>query len=113
MDGFDRLRQNIVGIRIAHHLRGRIRLKLDAPVAAQPLPSAADIKRFQALIKDIGGVRGLSLNLLARSCTVEYDSAVIPYEAWADFLAGARSPSADVLEALLRQKYRELVDEQP
>lgn len=112
MDDFDRLRQSIVGIRIAHHLRGRIRLKLSAG-DGRPLPPATDIRRFQVLIEEIDGVRGLSLNLLARSCTVEYDPKIIPCEAWADFLAGVRSPSADVLETLLRQKHREIVDEQP
>lgn len=111
MDDFERLRQSLAGIHIAHHLRGRIRLKLAS--GGLSVPPAADIKRFQALIEASDGVRTLSLNPLARSCTVEYDPKLIPFAAWADFLAGTRSPSADILEAILRRTYREIVDEQP
>lgn len=110
-DGFARLRAAIAGcIGIAHHLRGRIRLRLERGADGLAAPAAADIKRFQALLEGMAGVHSLRVNLLARSCTVEYDPAVIPFEAWADFLAGRSSAAAAALEAPLRQTYQEAVD---
>ncbi len=109
MDGFDRLRASIACVRIAHHLRGRVRLKLEGDLADLPRPSAGQVRHFHTLLEDIEGVRSVRLNLLARSCTVEYDPAVIPMDAWDDFLAGVGSSAARVLEEILRAKYREIV----
>ncbi len=110
MDGFDRLRAGIACVRVAHHLRGRIRLKLDGEPEGLPLPSAEQVRHFHTLLQDIEGVHSVRVNLLARSCTVEYDPAVIPMDAWSDFLAGARSAAAATLEDILRAKYREVVN---
>lgn len=109
MDGFEHLRGSVACIRIVHHLRGRIRLRLDADPVGVLLPAAPELKRFQALLGEIEGVRSLRINVLARSCTVEYDPGTIPFEAWGDFLMGARSAAAEVLEGILRRKYREMV----
>lgn len=105
MDGFDRLRRHLAAVRIVHHVRGRIRLRLDA---SPDLPASPDLSRFRVMLGRIEGVRALRLNLLARSCIVEYDPGVIPEAAWDDFLAGAESEAAAALEAILRRKYREL-----
>lgn len=110
MEGYEKLRASVAGVRIVHHLKGRIRLKLGALPAGFPAPDAADLERFQALLGDIEGVRSLRVNLLARSCTVEYDPLLIPDEAWRDFLGGTRSGAAGVLENILRRKYREAID---
>ncbi len=109
-DGFAQLRARVAAaIGIAHHVRGRIRLRLETEIEELP-KAAADLKHFQALFEGSPGVRSIRVNPLARSCTVEYDPAVIPGAAWNDFLAGTQSTAAVALETLLRQKYRELAD---
>jgi hypothetical protein len=55
----------------------------------------------------------VQVNLLARSCTVHYDPEVIPERAWGDFLAGAASEAAAVLERILHDRYREIGDAEP
>lgn len=109
-DGFARLRARVAAaVGIAHHVRGRIRLKLQAEIGELPA-AAADLKQFQSLFAGSPGVRSLRVNPLARSCTVEYDPALIPSAAWGDFLAGVPSVAATALETILRHKYREAVD---
>lgn len=112
VNSFEQLRAAVSGcIGIAHHVRGRIRLKLNASPEGLPMPSGADLYRFQGLLGEIEGVRSLRLNVLARSCALEYDPEVIPFEAWPEFLAGAATPAAGILEALLRNKHRDAVAE--
>lgn len=90
-------------LRIAHQIPGRIRLKLDAgALAAHPLP-AGEAGRLDAILSGIRGIRRVQLNLLARSCVVEYDAAVIPDAAWPDLLAGRDTPAAAVLAGILRE----------
>ena len=83
-------------LKIAHQLPGRVRLKLGMKVLGgikfSALESSADA--FAAVLKQIRGVRAINWNLMARSCTVEYDPAVIPDNAWPDLLAGADNAAA-------------------
>lgn len=82
-------------VRIAHHIPGRIRLKLAEGAAA---PAAlGDVQRFVRAATAVPGIRGVTLNPLARSCVVEYDPAVFPPSAWQDLLAGTASAAADTL----------------
>ncbi len=87
-------------LRIAHQINGRVRLKLDAGAFDSPAWRAGGGERLKQLFGVLPGVRDFSLNPLARSCVVEYDSAIIPDAAWPDLLAGRRSAAADVLLAL-------------
>lgn len=112
MDDFERLREAAAQVRIVHHLSGRLRMKLDARPPALRLPPHVRRREVHELVADIEGVYAVRINVLARSCTVEYDPAVIPDEAWGDFLRGVPSPAAAVLEAILRAKYEEIVHEQ-
>jgi len=88
-------------LRIAHQISGRVRLKFDAAVLDFPALRAGGGERLKHLFASLPGVRDFSLNPLARSCIVEYDSAIIPDAAWPDLLAGRRSPAVDTLLALL------------
>lgn len=109
-DGFEQLRAAIAAcIGIAHHVPGRIRLKLNSRPEGLAMPSGSSLRRFQELLGRVDGVRSLRVNVLALSCTVEYDPGKLPFEAWPDFLAGTRTRAADVLEARLRHKYEEAV----
>ncbi|CAO3432938.1 HMA2 domain-containing protein [Azospirillum doebereinerae] len=78
---------------IAHHIPGRVRLKLaakDADVA----DLVVQAKRFGRSITEAPGIRSVNVNLLARSCVVEYDADRIPPAAWADLLTGTPSDAA-------------------
>ena len=106
----DDVRAVLDDVRIAHHVRGRVRLKLVRDPQLQRSPSGALIETLQVLLASLPGVRDVRINLLARSCVVDYDPETIPPEAWADFLAGERTPSADRLEKVLEQACREVSD---
>lgn len=92
-------------LRIAHQIPGRIRLKLAADtLAAHPL-AAGEVGRLDAILRGTRGIRRVQLNLLARSCVVEYDPGVIPDTAWPDLLAGRHTAAAAVLAGILREGY--------
>lgn len=81
---------------IAHHIPGRIRLKLAAR-DADLSDAIAQAKRFGRFITEAPGIRSVNVNLMARSCVVEYDADRIPPAAWGDLLAGTPSDAADRL----------------
>jgi hypothetical protein len=88
-------------LRIAHQIDGRVRLKVDATVFDDPKLNGLGPGRLRAALSAVRGVHAVSLNLLARSCVVEYDSAVIPDAAWRDLLAGHQTDAAMTLLDLL------------
>ncbi|MCG5512009.1 heavy-metal-associated domain-containing protein [Ectothiorhodospira shaposhnikovii] len=104
----DPLLQLLTRVRVAHHLRGRIRLKLDADLKG--LAVAADIPDIERMLGSLPGVSCVRLNLLARSCVVEYDADVIPMSAWEDFLLGHDTDAAKTLHRILQQARHELTD---
>ena len=59
-------------------------------------------------LRRIRGVKNISWNLLARSCTIEYDPAVIPNAAWPDLLANADTPAAQTLRTILDEAHEQL-----
>lgn len=106
MPDFEELRALLRDVRIAHHVRGRIRLRLEPGAVAIGFPRER-ARSFQALLDRIPGVRSVELNLLARSCTVHYDPAHIPERAWGDLLDGTLSDAAAMLERILYDRYLE------
>lgn len=88
-------------LRIAHQIAGRVRLKLDAAALDDPFLRTLGIAPLRAALGAVPGVRDIQLNLLARSCLLVYDNAVIPDQAWPDLLAGERSAAAATLLGLL------------
>ena len=84
-------------LRIAHHIGGRVRLKLAAAALDEPALKAFGSDRLKDALTSIRGVQGISLNLLARSCLVEYDNSTIPDAAWPDLLAQRQSAAATKL----------------
>ncbi|MDO8607414.1 MAG: cation transporter [Phaeospirillum sp.] len=79
--------------RIAHHIPGRVRLKLEGKADG----AAADVRHFVDAASRTSGIRSVNVNLLARSCVVEYDTALISPSAWQDIVDGTRSPHAEQL----------------
>ena len=93
-------------VRIAHHIPGRVRLRLGAAALKEAGVSAAGLPLKGELAGDalaLPGVRRVGWNLLAHSCTVEYDTARIAPAAWPELLAGRDTPAAAALRALLQQ----------
>ena len=82
---------------IAHHVPGRIRLKLNGPIGGDLKAMADQAKRFANSLSAMAGIRSVTLNPLAKSCTIEYDVSVISSSAWSGFLSGSNSPGSDVL----------------
>lgn len=85
---------------IAHHIPGRIRLKLNTvPAGGGDMSPQAVIATLSA----IDGVKAVSVNPLARSCTIEYDAARISARAWSDLIGNVPSDDgADLLDRLTR-----------
>ena len=96
-------------VTIAHHIPGRIRLKLnDTNADIDIRQGIAHARRFSDVWQGIPGIRSAKLNLLAKSCTVEYDVDQIPFGGWADLLSGVRSDDAQKLLGILQKKYETL-----
>lgn len=87
---------------IAHHIPGRVRLKLSG---APPAGGGMDVQAVIATLSAIDGVLTVSVNPLARSCTIEYDAKRIAARAWSDLLAGTPSPEAEALMAKIDQAW--------
>lgn len=97
-------------LRIAHQIPGRVRFKMDIG-ALQGIRfdgQGATSDAISTVLKKIRGIRNISWNLLAKSCTVEYTPSVIPDAAWPDLLAGRKSPAADALQAILEETHANL-----
>ncbi len=107
MNDFERLQAYVPMIQIAHHIPGRIRLKLNgSDTGAKQV--ASYVKCFDDVWQEIPGIRSAKLNLLARSCTVEYDENLIPFRTWPDLLGGIRSDEALEFLNILKRKYETL-----
>ncbi|MGE4278487.1 MAG: HMA2 domain-containing protein [Magnetospirillum sp.] len=82
---------------VAHHVPGRIRLKLSAPMGNELMALAEQAKAFGSAFSAMSGIRAVSLNPLAKSCTIEYDTNVIPATAWTGLLSGQITPGSEAL----------------
>jgi hypothetical protein len=97
-------------IEIAHHVPGRIRLRLlkDRPsLDARAESLMAQVQAFRDALDDVSGIRSVRVNALARSCAIEYDPRDIPFQAWPDFLGSVQSEAAAVLRRIVSAKYAE------
>ena len=113
LPGFDALCAIVVeGIEIAHHIRGRIRLRLVEGAGTGKLPEASTnlAQTVQSVLERAPGVRSIRVNRLARCCAVEYDAGILPPAAWGDFLAGSDSADARALRDVLHAAYVEIAD---
>lgn len=110
MPSFEELRQWLRSVRLVHHIRARVRLKLTAmPDLRAVQADRAKARGVQAVLERVHGIRSLHINPLALSCTVEYDPQVIPAQAWPDYVAGVDSAEARVLDTILFGAYQEIV----
>jgi hypothetical protein len=107
----ENLQQFSSRVEIAHHVPGRIRLRLlpgGLPSLDAPAESlAARARTLKDALTDTPGIRSIRVNALARSCTIEYDHRAIPFQAWPDFLGNVPSEAAAVLRRIVSNKYAE------
>lgn len=82
---------------VAHHVPGRIRLKLSGPVDGDLKALGNQAKNFANGVSAMAGIRSVALNPLAKSCTIEYDIQVIPASAWSGLLSGDNCPDSQLL----------------
>ena len=84
-------------LRIAHHIPGRVRLKLAAEGTSELVDMIDQVRQFIRSITDTPGIRSVNLNPAARSCVVEYDPALIPPFTWQDLVSGTDSAAVKEL----------------
>jgi hypothetical protein len=84
-------------LRIAHHIPGRVRLKLEGDLGGGLGQAVEDARRFVRSAASTPGIRTVNLNVMARSCVVEYDPGIISPTAWQDLVAGNPSEPAEAL----------------
>jgi hypothetical protein len=68
-----RLEEILPLVSVAHHIPGRVRLKLKGKIPPQMLASPIN-ERFGA----IKGITGISVNLISASAVVTYDREALP-----------------------------------
>lgn len=104
----EKLRALAAGLRIVHHIPGRIRLGLAAGALQMDWGGdfIADVGRFCRALEGASGIRSVRFNPLARSCTVEYDPAIVSPAAWPDLLDGTASAAAGELCTVLQTAER-------
>jgi hypothetical protein len=97
VDIAEKLEPFVSRVEIAHHVPGRIRLRLlsGAPVRAEAPGALKDA------LGRLPGIRSIRVNALARSCTIEYDLLAIPFQAWPDFFGNVQSEAAAVLRRIV------------
>lgn len=76
---------------MAHHIPGRLRLKLDPAIKQHP---AAALLENMARNTPNTGMLGMRLNVLARSLVIEYDPERIPPEEITNFLTATDQDAA-------------------
>ena len=113
MPAFDAFYRFLSCVQIAHHIPGRIRLRLaldgvPLSVSDEERSVLAQARSLQEVLSRTPGVRSIRVNLVARSCTVEYDQGLIPAKAWSDFLQGEASHEAGVLRRIIEDKFSEV-----
>lgn len=84
-------------VTIAHHVPGRIRLKLGL-AAMSRLPDV-DPAPFTQLLDRIRGIKVTRINKAALSVVVEYDPNIVAPSVWARLLQGDAAEIEEILSA--------------
>jgi hypothetical protein len=91
-------------LRIAHHLPGRVRLKLSSDgIEGSGL---AELQAILRALRDCPGIASTDINTLARSCLILYDTKEIQPSTWVDLVGGIGSPEAMALVRALAESAR-------
>lgn len=84
-------------IGIAHHIPGRIRLKVSwGALAAVP---GFDTAQMETMIGAMHGIRNVRLNRAAGSATVEYDHSLIAPALWQQLTGSSDEEAAQIIRS--------------
>ena len=73
---------------IAHHIPGRLRLRLVNVEQAQGRGlTLEDVERFSTALRQLDGVRAVTLNRVSLSCVIDYNPKVLPQDTWLSLLS--------------------------
>lgn len=102
MDKITQLREIVRYLHVAHHIPGRIRIKLKSDAFTVAIDGALQrAQEFQRLVETLPGIRSVRPNLVALSCVVEYDQEQLSHEMWEQLLSGEDSEAVrSVLDRL-------------
>lgn len=77
---------------VAHHIPGRVRLKLTKPIEAQQLGfNMSDLDSLIEALRKCQGIRSASVNKISLSCTIDYDPEMIHDEAWLQLVSNQQA----------------------
>ncbi|WP_405229143.1 HMA2 domain-containing protein [Lentisalinibacter sediminis] len=95
-------------IRIAHHIPGRIRLRIgaEAVTAAQ----GVDDDLLDRVLAAIGGIEDVRVNAMAGSSVISYQPEKIRPEWWETLLHGEDAESVDLLRRLAEKELAPALD---
>lgn len=85
-------------LEVAHHLPGRLRLRVARQAAARISPEI--VGRLKSGLDRHSAIRSVRINVLAGSVVIEYDPVAIPGRLWLDLVEGTPEAAADALAAL-------------
>jgi drug/metabolite transporter superfamily protein YnfA len=95
-------------IRIAHHIPGRIRLRIgaEAVTAAQ----GVDDDLFDRVLAAIGGIDDVRVNAMAGSAVISYQPEKIRPDWWETLIHGEDEESVDLLRRLAETELAPALD---
>jgi len=87
-----------------HHIKGRLRLRVSPKIKEQSNGvTLHDIKR---LPEQINGIKGIKINKIIGSITIDYDHTIFPYELWEDLL---NRRNLETISQLLNELSKEVI----
>lgn len=86
---FEDIRDLFLRIKVAHHINGRVRLKLSGK---PPSWLISNPKSMQKKLENLQGVLAVDVNILAGSATVQYDSSFLSPELFEELKQGNSEP---------------------
>ncbi len=94
-------------IEIAHHITGRIRLRLVNMPLLAAVSAASRMQGWLDALRSLPGIASVEVNVAARSGVIVYDPAAIAPQTWPDLVANRRTEQATRLLDLLDRTQRD------
>lgn len=88
-------------VEIAHHVKGRLRLKFDVAILKEF--TSGELESLEGLDKSIKGIKSVRINKLAKSATIEYDADTILPTIWEQLAGGTNQEQIAELFTSLRR----------
>jgi hypothetical protein len=88
-------------LRVVHHVRGRIRLRVGPALFARL--SAVNGNGVQGRLRSLEGIRGVRVNPAAATVIIEYEPGRLAPAPWETLLEGSDAEAAQLLARLLHR----------